>query len=115
MGGRRDFLCHSMIPLQITDMMWDPWNRSKSEEFVTISDYKYHYWKIDRDLQFMYQEGHMPKGCSAAQLRDQGKKMTALTFVEPMEMQNSIYMLIGFNDGSIWVEDTRANFTCNTT
>jgi hypothetical protein len=28
-----------------------------------------------------------------------------------MEMQNSVYLLLGFSDGTIWVEDTRANFT----
>ena len=35
--------------------------------------------------------------------------LTAVTFVEPMFEQNSVYMLIGLSTGHIWVLDTRSN------
>ena len=35
--------------------------------------------------------------------------ITAVTFVEPMFEQNSVYMLIGLSTGYIWVLDTRSN------
>jgi len=36
-------------------------------------------------------------------------ELTALTFVEPMQEQNSVYMLIGLSTGHVWVLDTRSN------
>jgi len=36
-------------------------------------------------------------------------ELTALTFVEPMQEQNSVYMLIGLSSGHVWVLDTRSN------
>ena len=36
-------------------------------------------------------------------------ELTAITFVEPMQEQNSVYMLIGLNSGHVWVLDTRSN------
>ena len=38
------------------------------------------------------------------------KVMTCLTYVEPMIEQNSVFLLIGFSDGNIWVIDTRSNY-----
>ena len=35
---------------------------------------------------------------------------TCLSFVEPMLEQNSVYLLLGLSNGSIWVVDTRMNF-----
>lgn len=35
--------------------------------------------------------------------------MTAVSFVEPMFEQNSVYMIIGLSTGCVWVLDTRAN------
>ena len=36
-------------------------------------------------------------------------KITAVSYVEPMFEQNSVYMLIGLSTGHIWVLDTRSN------
>ena len=33
-----------------------------------------------------------------------------MQFVEPMVDQNSVYLLIGLDNGSIWVLDTRSNY-----
>lgn len=35
--------------------------------------------------------------------------LTAVSFVEPMHEQNSVYMLIGMSTGCVWVLDTRTN------
>jgi len=36
-------------------------------------------------------------------------ELSAITFVEPMQEQNSVYMLIGLSSGHVWVLDTRSN------
>ena len=36
-------------------------------------------------------------------------KITAVSYVEPMFEQNSVYMLIGLSTGHIWILDTRSN------
>jgi len=38
------------------------------------------------------------------------ERLTTICFAEPMYEQNSVYMLIGTNEGNIWVLDTRSNY-----
>lgn len=38
------------------------------------------------------------------------KRLNCLSFVEPMMEQNSVFLLIGLNDGNVWVLDTRSNY-----
>ena len=54
-----------------------------------------------------YQEGSAPKDLWAGANRDES--FTTLSFVEPYEEQNSVYLLIGLTNGHIWVLDTRSN------
>ena len=35
---------------------------------------------------------------------------TCMSFAEPMLEQNSVYLLLGLSNGSIWAVDTRMNF-----
>ena len=59
-----------------------------------------------------YQQGDLPKGFATSR---PDKVFTSLSFVEPMMEQNSIYLLLGLSDGSVWVLDTRSNHFLNET
>ena len=51
LDGRKDYFCKSVIAFKIKDARWNPYyNVDGSDEFVTISDQKYHYWRIDKTL-----------------------------------------------------------------
>ena len=69
--------------MKIIEAKWNPYIKETSDEFVTISEYKYHYWQLNHDLRLFYQQGHEPKGY-AASCRELKKKMTTFTFCEPM-------------------------------
>ena len=49
--GRRDFLSKSVVPFKIHDARWNPYIKQSGDEFVTISDSVYHYWRITEHLQ----------------------------------------------------------------
>lgn len=47
--GHKDILCKSQLPFRITEGRWNPY-LGDSNEFVTISERKYFYWKISNTL-----------------------------------------------------------------
>ena len=51
MDGHKDIFCKSMIPIAITETCWNPYLALNSDEFVSISDRSYHYWRITPNLQ----------------------------------------------------------------
>ena len=51
MEGRREYLAKSVLPFKILDARWNPYMRTSSDEFVTISEKKYHYWRVTETLQ----------------------------------------------------------------
>ena len=54
LDGRREYLAQSMLPLKIVEARWNPYIKETTDEFVTISDFKYHYWQINHDLRMFY-------------------------------------------------------------
>lgn len=82
MDGHKDIFCKSMIPIAITETCWNPYLALNSDEFVSISDRSYHYWRITPNLQMQYQEGELPKKQHEG-FRDNTDKLTCLTFVKP--------------------------------
>jgi len=48
--GHKDILCKSHIPLNVVDGRWNYYLSGESNEFVTIAERKYHYWKISNTL-----------------------------------------------------------------
>ena len=60
--GHKDIFCKSMVPIPITASCWNPYleDARSGDEFVTISERCYHYWKITTNLQLQYQEGELP-------------------------------------------------------
>lgn len=46
MEGRRDYLAKSVVPFEVKDARWNPYLNNTADEFVTISDNVYHYWRI---------------------------------------------------------------------
>lgn len=113
MDGRREYLCKSVVPFLVYDARWNPYIKTSSDEFVTISDQKYQYWRITQNLQMQYQDGARPP--KAFQGEDAKARFTSLSFVEPMLEQNSVYLLIGLSNGDIWVLDTKTNHFINST
>ena len=49
MDGRRDYFCKSVVPFKVKEAKWN-FYLDKADEFVTISDSKYHYWRINENL-----------------------------------------------------------------
>jgi len=47
--GHKDILCKSQLPMNVIDGRWN-YYLADSNEFVTISERKYHYWKISNTL-----------------------------------------------------------------
>jgi hypothetical protein len=48
--GHKDILCKSNLPMNVLDGRWNYYLGGDSNEFVTISERKYHYWKISNTL-----------------------------------------------------------------
>ena len=53
LDGHKDILCKSNMPGQVLAGRWNNYI-SDSNEFVTISQRKYHYWKISNSLTLQY-------------------------------------------------------------
>lgn len=51
MDGHKDIFCKSMIPIGIKETCWNPYLALNADEFVSISERSYHYWRITPDLQ----------------------------------------------------------------
>jgi WD40 repeat protein len=53
LDGVKDILCKSNLPLSIIDAKWNPFI-NESTEFVTLSERKYHFWKVTNNLTLQY-------------------------------------------------------------
>lgn len=80
--GHKDIFCKSMIPIPIIESQWNPYTQKNADEFITIADKQYHYWRISKDLQLQYQEGQMPTKAHEG-FRDKSDQFTCLCFVKP--------------------------------
>ena len=49
--GHRDIFCKSMVPMEMRAAAWNPYLQMNADEFVSISDRVYHYWRITENLQ----------------------------------------------------------------
>lgn len=92
--------------MKITEAKWN-FYLGDSDEFVTIGERNYHYWKISGNLTLQYQEGDIPKKRDMFGSKDE--KFTTCEFVVPTLEQLSVYLLIGTNNGYAWVSDCRCN------
>jgi len=109
MNGRKEVFCKSVIPWKINEICWNGYETADSSEFCTLSDQVYHYWQIrDYDLALKYMQGRMPKDYFVGE--NANAKLTSLCYVEPYEEQNSVYALMGLDNGHVWVVDTRGNY-----
>jgi len=48
--GRREYLAKSVLPFLVIDARWNPYIKTSADEFVTISQKKYHYWRVTEQL-----------------------------------------------------------------
>jgi hypothetical protein len=48
--GHKDIFCKSVIPIIIKQSCWNPYIEKNGDEFVTLSDRFYHYWRITENL-----------------------------------------------------------------
>lgn len=106
MDGHRDIFCKSMVPLQVKAAAWNLYIKDAADEFISIGDRVYHYWRISKELQLQYQEGEIPK---TDEFDNPSDKFTCITFVQPDSLHNSVYAMIGLKSGYIWMIDTRTN------
>ena len=81
LDGRKEYLCKSVLPFKILDARWNPYIKTSTDEFVTISSQKYHYWRITQTLHMQYQEGAAPRDIWSG--TNSGESLTTLAFVEP--------------------------------
>lgn len=106
--GHKDIFCKSMIPIAVKASAWNPYLERSADEFVTLSDRCYHYWRINEILQLQYQEGELPAKASEG-FRDKSDMFTCVCYVKPDQLHHSVYILIGLKSGYVWVADTRVN------
>jgi hypothetical protein len=52
--GHKDIFCKSMLPIPVKAACWNPYVEGSGDEFCTISDRCYHYWRITENLQLQY-------------------------------------------------------------
>lgn len=107
LDGHRDILCKSQLPMKILGGKWNEFLGTESNEFVTISERQYHYWKIAGNLTLQYMEGDIPKKKDLFSSRDD--HFTACQFIVPTAEQISIYLALGLSNGYVWVADSRCN------
>ena len=81
LDGRREYLCKSVLPFKILDARWNTFDWTSTDEFVTISAQKYHYWRITQTLHMQYQEGAVPKDVWGG--TNSQERLTTLAFVQP--------------------------------
>ena len=48
--GHKDIFCKSVIPINVKASCWNPYIEKNGDEFVTLSDRCYHYWRITENL-----------------------------------------------------------------
>ena len=108
MDGHKDIFCKSMIPIGVTESCWNPYTQMNADEFVTISDRCYHFWRITKDLQLQYQEGELPSKQTEG-FRDKSDMFTTLCFVKPDHLHHSVYLMLGLASGYVWVVDSKVN------
>lgn len=98
-----------MVPIPVSASCWNPYleEARSGDEFVTISERCYHYWKITPNLQLQYQEGELPPQSEG--FRDKSDAFTCLAYVKPDQLHHSLYLLIGLRSGFVWLTDTRVN------
>jgi hypothetical protein len=109
LDGRREYLTKSVVAEQLVDAKWNAYIKTRADEFVTISKQKYSYWRITEHLHMDTQIGQMPKDPYFTG-QNKNASFTCLCFAEPMLEQNSVYMLLGLSNGSVWIVDTRCNY-----
>ena len=80
LDGHKDILCKSHLPMDILDARWNCY-LGDSNEFVTVSERKYHFWKISGNLTLQYMEGDIPKSKDLFSSRDD--KLTTCEFAVP--------------------------------
>jgi len=108
MDGHKDIFCKSMIPIGVTESCWNPYTQMNADEFDTISDRCYHFWRITKDLQLQYQEGELPSKQTEG-FRDKSDMFTTLCFVKPDHLHHSVYLMLGLASGYVWVVDSKVN------
>jgi hypothetical protein len=106
LDGHKDIMCKSHLPLNLLDMRWN-FYLGDSLEFVTVAERQYHYWKITPNLTLQYQEGEIPKKRDLFSSRDD--KLTTCEFAVPMPDQITVFLVLGLNNGYVWVSDSRCN------
>lgn len=82
MDGHKDVFSKSVLPIAVQQSAWNPYLEKNSDEFVTISDRCYHYWRIAKNLQLQYQEGELPQKESEG-FQGKNEKLTCVTYVKP--------------------------------
>ena len=107
MDGHKDIFCKSMVPVKIHGAAWNPYLSHNADEFVTIADRTYHYWKVSDTLQLQYQEGDIPT--KEGGFQSGSDKFTTACFVKPDALHHSVYLMLGLSTGYVWLLDTRVN------
>lgn len=107
LDGHRDILCKSHLPLNIISGKWNTHLGPEANEFVTIAERQYHFWKIAGNLTLHLQEGDIPKEKNMFASKED--RFTTCEFVVPTPEQLSVYMLLGLSNGYVWIIDSRCN------
>jgi hypothetical protein len=82
LDGHKDILCQSHLGVNVVDGKWNMYLGAEANEFVTVSERAYHYWKIANNLALQYQEGDIPKEKRDALFQTRGNTSDHFTTCE---------------------------------
>lgn len=54
LDGTKDYFAKSTVPMKINDACWNTYTKNSCDEWVTVCDRKYHYWRMTEQLQIQY-------------------------------------------------------------
>jgi len=46
LDGHKDYLAKSTVPMKINHACWNTYTKNEQDEWVTITDRKYYYWRM---------------------------------------------------------------------
>ena len=109
LDGHKDILCQSHLGVNMLDGKWNFYLGNEANEFVTVSEMNYHYWKVANNLTLQYQEGDIPKDKKSSFFSSKGDHFTTCEFAMPTPEQLSVYLILGLSNGYAMVSDSRCN------
>lgn len=99
-----ELLTKSMMAVELTEARFNPY--INSHEFIVMGPSQFNFWRIGQSSLLEYQKFE-------PDVQQQGiletERFTSFTFTEVLKCIDSVLLLLGLSNGSIWAYNTRTN------